>query len=280
MVSHFQSSSRFTRLAGLAALLLLAFGAAGCNKLKARDNLNKGVQHFKGGRFDDAIENFKTAKQLDPTLLNARLFLATAYATQYIPGAPSEENVRNGNEALKEFKDVLQVDAKNLSAVDGAASILFNMAGTPFDPKKFEEARGYHTRHVEIKADDPTPHYSIGVIEWTLAYAGNKKMRVDYNASARKQVKDEDPMPTELREKFVAEYGPIVENGIHHLQKAMSLQQEYDDAMAYLNLLYRQKADQVESPDDRNKLLQDADQLVERVKVIKQKKLEAASAAP
>ncbi len=275
MVSHRQSPSRLARLAALAALLLFSLGAAGCNKLKARDNLNKGVQHYKAGRYDDAIENFKTAKQLDPTLLNARLYLATAYATQYIPGAPSEENTRNGEQAITEFREVLQLDSRNLSAVDGIASIFFNMAGTPYDPKKFDEARSFHTRHTEIKADDSAPHYSIGVIEWRLAYAANNKFRVEYNATARKQIKDEEPMPKELREKFVADQSANIENGIHHLQKAMALQQDYDDAMAYLNLLYRQKADQVESPDDRAKLLKDADELVERVKAIKQRRLEA-----
>ena len=43
-----------------------------------------------------SIEDFKQAKELDPTLMNARLYLATAYATEYIPGAPSDENVRVG----------------------------------------------------------------------------------------------------------------------------------------------------------------------------------------
>ena len=43
------------------------FGAAGCDKLKARDLLNKGVAAFKNGKYDDSIEDFKQAKDLDPT---------------------------------------------------------------------------------------------------------------------------------------------------------------------------------------------------------------------
>ena len=34
-----------------------------------------------------------------------------------------------------------------------------------------------------------------------------------------------------------------VEDGIQNLQKALQLRPDYDDAMAYLNLLYRQRAE-------------------------------------
>ena len=75
----------------LLVLLLACLAVApGCDKLKARDLLNKGVQAYKSGQYDQAIEDFKNSKALDPGLLNARLYLATAYSSQYIPGAPSE----------------------------------------------------------------------------------------------------------------------------------------------------------------------------------------------
>ena len=96
-------------LAGLAILLAL-FSAAGCGKLKARDQLNKGVQSYKNSRYEEAIEHFKNAVSLDPSLLNARLYLATAYAQQYIPGAETEENKRMANSAIEEYKQVLKRD--------------------------------------------------------------------------------------------------------------------------------------------------------------------------
>src|SRR5881396_1594255 len=134
-----------------AALLVLVAGVSGCNKLKARDLLNKGVGAFKNGQYDAAIEDFKAARELDPSLINARLYLATAYASQYIPGAPSEANTRLGNQAIAEFKEVLGIDPNNLSAIDGIGSILFQMAATPYDPKKFEESKSYHQKHIELK---------------------------------------------------------------------------------------------------------------------------------
>lgn len=260
----------------LALIALVAFAASGCNKLKARDQLNKGVQSYKNGQYDQAIENFKTAKQLDPGLLNARLYLATAYASQYIPGAPSEENVRKGQEAVAEFQDVLRIDPKNLSAIDGIGSILYQMAAAPFTPAKFEESKFYHLKHIQLKPEDPEPYYWVGVIDWTLAFRANSDIRAAYNqANPHKQVKDDQPLPAKERADYAAKYGTLVDEGIRYLDKAIQLRPDYDDAMAYLNLLYRRKADMVTSTQEREDLLKKADALVDKVKEIKQKKMEA-----
>jgi tetratricopeptide (TPR) repeat protein len=261
----------------LLALVLVALVAvAGCDKLRARDKLNKGVQAFKAGQYDVAIGDFQQSKQLDPTLLNARLYLATAYANLYIPGAPSPENIRNGEQAIKEFQEVLDKDKDNLPAIDGIGSILYNMGGTPFDAKKLEESKSYHMRHIQLKPDDPEPYYWIGVIDWSLAFRGNKDFREEYNKTAKKTIKDTDPMPPALSTQFQQKYGKTVDEGVDNLKKAMTLKTDYDDAMAYLNLLYRQKADMEGSVDARNADLKMADDLVDKVKAIKQKKANAA----
>jgi tetratricopeptide (TPR) repeat protein len=272
-----ETSSRFSRFASqmlcLAALFTLLFGLSGCGKLQARDDLNKGVAAFKNGQYDQAVEFFKKAKELDPNLLNARLYLATAYASQYIPGAPSEENMRHGREAIAEYKSALEHAPDNLSAIDGLASILYQMAGQPFDPKKFEESKAYHQKHIQLKPNDPQPYYSIGVIDWALAYRGNTEMRAEYNkAHINKQVKDTDPLPPDVRKAYADKYGALVDDGIASLKKAIELNPTYDDAMTYLNLLYRRKADMVESTAEREAYTKQADELLDKVKEIKQKR--------
>ena len=268
-------STWIRRALAFAAFVILAICGSGCNKLKARDLLNKGVAAYKGAQYDAAIEDFKKAKDLDPGLLNARLYLATAYASQYIPGAPSDQNMRLGNAAVEEFKEVLEMDHNNLSAVDGTGSILFQMAGTPFDPKKFEESKSYHQRHIQLRPNDPEPYYWIGVIDWTLAYRSNGELRAAYNKDhVNKQVRDDDPLPPSVRTEYASKYGPLVDEGITNLQKSIQVKPDYDDAMAYLNLLYRRKADMVESAEERASLKKQADDLVDKVKEIKQKRAE------
>ena len=63
------------------------------------------------------------------------------------------------------------------------------------------------------------------------------------------------------------------------LQKAIEIDPQYDDAMAYLNLLYRQAADAVDSPDDYKKNIADADLWVQRALETKKAKT-AAGIAP
>jgi tetratricopeptide (TPR) repeat protein len=278
------SSSRFSRLASqvfcLAALLILVLSVSGCSKLRARDLLNKGVAAFKNAQFDTAVEDFKQAKQLDPDLVNARLYLATAYASQYIPGAPSDENMRHGQEAVEEYRQVLEKDPNNLNAIDGLASILYQMAGQPFDPKKFEESKSYHEKHIQLKPQDPQPYYSVGVIDWALAYRGNNEMRAEYNkAHINKQVRDTDPLPPDVRTAYTQKYGSMVDEGIKALQTAIQIKPDYDDAMTYLNLLLRRRADMVESAAERDALTKQADDLLDKVKELKQKRAEQAPAA-
>jgi tetratricopeptide (TPR) repeat protein len=277
-----RSAFSFRRVAALLALLLVATaGLSGCDKLKARDLLNKGVTAFKNGQYDSAVEDFKQAKDLDPTLLNARLYLATAYASQYIPGAPSEQNRNIGKQAVQEFKDILGTNPDNLNAIDGIGSILFQMAGTPYDPKLFEESKTYHQKHIQLKPEDPEPYYWIGVIDWTLAFRANGEMRKDYNEkNIRKQIKDTDPLPATLRADYISKYGSLIDEGIADLQKAITLRPDYDDAMAYLNLLYRRKADTVESSSERADLQKQADDLVDKVKEVKQKRASQPAPAP
>lgn len=142
------------------------------NQREARQALNQGVQSFKNAQYGTAIWDFQRAKYLDPGLLNARLFLATAYAAQYIPGAPGEANQESGRKAVEEFRGELEIDPQNLSAMDGIGSILFQMAGTPYDPDILKESKSFHQKHIQINPNDREPYYRVGVIDWTLADNG------------------------------------------------------------------------------------------------------------
>ena len=124
---HFRMQPRIFILA--AALIALVTLSSGCQKLKARDNLNRGVQAFKATRYSDAVEYFKKAVDLDPDFPTARLYLATAYMSQYIPGAESPENKQFAVSAMDQFQKVLAADPKSLLATQSIANIYFPAEG-------------------------------------------------------------------------------------------------------------------------------------------------------
>src|SRR5438270_10104189 len=85
--------NRSAKVLAFVMLALSLLATTGCNKLRARDQLNKGVQAYKGGKYEDAIEKFKNAVALDPDLGVAKLYLATAYVGQYVPGVETRKTI-------------------------------------------------------------------------------------------------------------------------------------------------------------------------------------------
>ena len=241
-------------LVAIAAGLVLLLGT-GCNKLKARDHLNKGVQAYKNAKYEQAIDHFQQSVTLDPTLINARLYLATAYAQQYIPGADTPDNNRMGEQAIDQYKQVLQVDPKNSGSVKGIAYLYLQM-------KKFEQAKEYYKKASELDPNDPEPYYSVAVIDWTQTYQPRQEER------AKLGLKPEDSLPAKdkkvcamLRDKN----STTVQDGIDNLNKALQLRPDYDDAMAYMNLMYRERADiQCDNPDARTADLKAADEWLDK----------------
>nr|HEV7953924.1 hypothetical protein [Candidatus Acidoferrales bacterium] len=274
--------NKIRSLVTVGVLAVVVLGLGGCDKLKARDQLNRGIQSFKSGQTDAAIEDFKRATELDPNLMMAKLYLGTAYQSSYIPGAPSDENQRMGKQALQEYQEVLNVDPNNLDAIDRVGALLNAMASVPFSPDLMNQSKTYWEKHIALKADDPEPYYWIGVIDWNLAWKSNMAARAAFNhipANYKKQVKDDQPLPNDLRDKFAVDYAKTVDEGLTALKKAVDLKPDYDDAIAYLSLLDRQKADMTADPAQRDELLKTADGLMDQVKQIKQKKATAQPGA-
>ncbi|HXG33083.1 MAG TPA: tetratricopeptide repeat protein [Bryobacteraceae bacterium] len=253
----------FALSAMVAAVVLLVAGS-GCQKLKARDNLNKGVQAFKNARYAEAVEFFKQAVELDPTFPTARLYLATAYMQQYIPGAESPENLRMAQAAHDEFLRVLEQDPKNEVAIASIALLYFNQ-------KKLDEAREWYLKQISVNPNAKEAHYTIGVIAWTKSFQPRMEAR------AKLGMKPEDPGPLKdrkIREALRDKNLPIIEEGMKHLEKALEIDKEYDDAMAYLNLLYRERADLADTEEDYKKFIEIADNWVQ--KTMETKKIKAA----
>ncbi len=248
----------------LAAMMVILAGTS-CSKLQARDHLNKGVQAYKNSKFEQAIGHFQQAVALDPTLVNARLYLATAYAQQYIPGADTPENNRFAEQAIEAYKQVLEKDPKNINSIKGIAYLYLQM-------KKFDLAKDFYKRASEADPNDPEPYYSVAVIDWTKTYVPRQEER------AKLAMKPDDALPAKdkkvcamLKDKNT----PEVQEGIDNLTKALQLRPDYDDAMAYLNLMYRERADiQCTDPAARAADLKTADEWVDKTMATKKAKAE------
>ena len=220
-----------SKIVVLAAAAALMFAATGCDKLRARDQLNKGVASFKNLRYEQATDHFKKAVELDPSLQNAKLYLAAAYFAQYIPGVDSPENLQNANLAIAQYNAVLDRDPNNINSIKGIAILDLQM-------KKFDDAKKYYRKAVELDRNDPEAYYSVGMIDWTQAYQTRTEARNKLGMRPDEAIKDKK-VCVQLREQD----GQVIQDGLDNLNKAIQLRPDYDDAMAYLNLVYRERAD-------------------------------------
>lgn len=262
------------RVLTLAAVALALLSSLGCDKLKARDQLNKGVKAYKDNHYEQAIDHFQQSVRLDPSLINARMYLATAYVSQYIPGVDDPENLRTAQSAIDEYQKVIAMNPsrdQKVNSAKGIAYLYLNM-------KKWDDAKKYYRMASDLDPNDPEPYYSVGVIDWTACYQPRMEERAKLGMKPEEHLsasnKDQKKVCAELKDKNA----PAIQEGIDSLNKAIQLRPDYDDAMAYMNLMYREKAD-VECDDQAGRTddLKTADHWVDETLRVKKAKAEKAA---
>ncbi len=224
--------ARITALAVTLAGMVLSM--SGCDQLAARDQLNKGVEAYKSAHFEEAIGHFQRATQLDPSLPMAKTYLATALAQNVVPGLDTADNLKTANQAIDIFKDVLQKDPNDVNSLKQIAGIYFQI-------KKLDDAKEWQKKVLAVDPKDPEAAYTIGVIDWTEAHENT--LAALQAAGLNDDGEGNAKAPKKVMEPLKAQNGPLVEEGLKYLNDAVANRANYDDAMAYLNLIYRRKAD-------------------------------------
>jgi tetratricopeptide (TPR) repeat protein len=201
----------------------------------AQCEMKAGVESYKNARYEEAIAHFRRAVSLDSKLVQAHLYLATALAQQFIPGVETPDNSRYAEQAIAEYSTVVrqatQGSTEELNALRGIAGLNLQM-------KKFGEAKDYYRKLIDIDAKDAESYYSIAVIDWTESYTARMK------AYAKLGIKPEEKQwDVGTCQRFADDHLSEVEDGMQMLVKALEVRPDYDDAMAYMNLLYRERAD-------------------------------------
>jgi tetratricopeptide (TPR) repeat protein len=235
--------------AAIFATAVLALLGASCSKLKSRNELNQGVQAFRNAQYPEAVEHFKTAVEMDPNYATARLYLATSYMQQYIPGADSPENNQYWDAAFNQFKTVVDQDPKNSVANASIASLYLNK-------KDWANARRWYAKLIAIEPNNKEAYYSLGFIAWSEWYPEYNKERIALN------MKEDDKFPfkdKKAKEELLAQYGPMIDEGLKNLNKCLEIDPEYEDAMSFSNLLIRERAYLADNKEDYDAQTKTAD---------------------
>jgi len=246
------------------ALLALALHAGAQDVVPAQDShsdsaraaLVSGVDAFKAGHYDEATRAFQSAADAEPTWRLAHLYLGTALAYQVVPNLDTKENIAIANRALAQFNQLLGSDPQDLVALRQVASIQRNI-------KQFDEALATERKIIVIDPNDAEAHYTIGVIEWADAYKFVVQALAD--ESLQDDGKGNVHMSAATCTSITSNNTVPVEDGIAELKRAVEIRPTYDNAMQYLNLMYRRRADfDCNNPAQRKQDLDTADVWVQR----------------
>jgi len=235
--------------------------------------LNRGIGEYKSGRYPEAVDDFQKSISLNPNEVSPHLYLATAWMTQYIPGAPSPENLNLEHYAETEFKRVLELDSKNLTALHSLASLNYQVAQGIANPeekiRKLDDAAAWYQRVVAADPRDKEAYYSMGVIDWVKWYPNLMRARGQLG------MRPEQPGPLTnagVRQDLLARYSTLISDGMANLDKALEIDPQYDDAMAYMNLFVRERADLLGTPEEYRRDIEVADQWVRKALAAKKSK--------
>ncbi|MFY9852552.1 MAG: tetratricopeptide repeat protein [Terracidiphilus sp.] len=224
--------ARITALA--IALAGMVLSMSGCDRLAARDQLNKGVDAYKGAHYEEAIEHFQRATQLDPSLPMAKSYLATALAQNVVAGLDTPDNLNTAQQAIDIFNEVLAKDPHDVNSMK-------QIAGIEFQVKKLDLAKTWQKKVLQEDPKDPEAAYTVGVIDWMLAH--QNALAALAPAGLNDDGEGNAKAPKKVMEPLKEQNSALVDEGLQYLNQALANRPNYDDAMAYLNLVYRRKAD-------------------------------------
>jgi len=237
--------------------------------------LKEGVDAFKSGHYSDAVAAFQKSVDLNPSAVEPRLYLASAWMNQYIPGATSPENLQAANNAERGFLAVLDLDPRNVTALESLASLKYleSQAAQVLEDKlkPLDEARGWYLKVVEADPGKKEAHYSLGVIAWSTWYPAWNAARVKLGMRPDQPGPIADPT---VRAELRGRYETTKLDGIDHLNKALALDPKYDDAMAYMNLIVREYADLSDSKPEYQRMIAEADAWIQKALDTRREKAE------
>jgi tetratricopeptide (TPR) repeat protein len=248
----------------LAVLVIIAaLPLSGCGfvtKLRARDSLNKGVKAFTEQKYDEAAKFFEEAIRLDPTFQVARMYLATTYTSQFVPGSPDPKSNEMAEKAIATFKDVIESDktSPNINAMLSIASLYYQL-------KRYDESKDWCRNIQKIDPQNAEALYRIAVINFddSLKKTGLQGENVEF-------------LNAEEKTHTIGD----IDEGLQVLDKALQLRPDYFDAMEYQNLLWREKAKFEKEEKAKNELIRKADMVAQRALQLRLKAQEEEAKKP
>ena len=264
----------FVTAIGVTAVVVLAMFSSGCNyisKVVAKDKLNQGAILYNQGRTKEAQQFFRDALSWDEKNPVGNLFLGATLVKDY-KAATGPERDKLANEALDTYKKALDLVGNNCKNRDNAISYI---ASIYQDLEKMNEWRDWILKRAEgecsTKDVQATTYYTVAVNYWDCSFQQTKRYQ-DQALLAKDafHYRNMDYSPEALADKQKAE--SCAAKGLEYIEKALSIDPEYVDAMFYKSLLIRQQQMLTKDPGKRKELDEKAKKISDEASALQKRK--------
>jgi tetratricopeptide (TPR) repeat protein len=232
-------------------LVILALSAAiplsGCGfiaKLRARDALNKGVKAFVEQKYEEAGKLFEESIRLDPDFSVARMYLATTYTSQFVPGSPDPKNKEMADKAIQTFSEIVNAEPQNIPPMLSIASLYYQMG-------EYDKSKEWCRKIFSVDPNSAEALYRIAVI--------------DFDDSNKKTGLQGENVEF-LTEQDKADTLKDIDEGL--------------DAIDYQNLLWREKAKFEKDAKAKAALVLEADKVAQKALMMRLKQAEEDAKKP
>lgn len=249
--------------------MLAAFGTSGCDQIRGRRLMQEGNAAYRDGNYKQAVDLFKQAEQYMPNFPTLYLNKGFTCKQLVIPGSKTPESIVGANCAIEAFKKFMELKPEDPKGEMLYVQTLFDAdrfatlaemyesryASNPKDAQsvaglmqvytkweKMDEALKWYQVNLDLKPKDAEAFYAAGTFIYNQLLikggAADKQMW-----DPRPGAVNEGAPPTFMENDIQGQQRiDLAEAGIRYLEKAVELRPTYTDAMAYINLLWRQKS--------------------------------------
>jgi len=263
----------------LIAALMLSLSAFGCQKIRARTAIKDANAAYEKEDYASALRNYTMARDIDPSFPDLDRMIGYSEIGLYIPDDKSPANEAHADRAIAELTQYLKKRPDDRIARDALINMYLNANRTSQAIDYFRNYLQEHPADLEAVKSIATLYAKQGdfnqSLNWyqkiTLLDAKNPESFYIFGVVCYEKVAKNPPAD-------LAQKRDIIEKGKGALQHAIDMKPDYFEAMAYLNLLWRQQALTETDPVQAQKDIATADQIRNKTMEIINKKKAAAGA--
>jgi tetratricopeptide (TPR) repeat protein len=259
----------------------LLVASSGCDKFQSRAEIRQGNEFFKVGKYDTALAKYNHALQLDPGEKKLYKNIGLAYMGLYQPGSKHPKDIEYSQRAIDNLKKYIEAFPQDKKAPEFLVTMYLNSGRlddalaffTDYSQKHPQDAKAMETMANLYfqKADFP---HGVEMMERAMKITGPKKETYEtIGAQAWDKAHNYPELTDEQRQA-------VVTQGIEAMNKALAIDSNYPEALAFINLLYREQAklDQKTDPKKAEEDLAKADEYRNKaIELQKQKQTQAAA---